>query len=79
MCTGQLNKSWPASENLTLRLNPRIFKGSVLSKAWGSFVVDLFSDTHTLTLSMLILNSQFADVAKEVNDKRAGPYTTMVF
>ena len=31
---------------------------------------DLFSDTHTLFLSILILNSQFVGVAKEVNIKR---------
>ena len=41
----------------------------MLIKAWGSFIVDLFSDTNTLSLSILILTSQCACVAKEINDK----------
>ena len=40
-------------------------------KAWVSFIVDLFSDIHKLSLSMLILNSQCVGVAREVNNKRA--------
>ena len=36
----------------------------LLFKAYGSFIADLFSDTHTVSL-----NSQWVGVAKEVNNK----------
>ena len=39
------------------------------SQARGSFIVDLFSDTHIL--SLIILNLQCVGVDKEVNNKRA--------
>ena len=45
------------------------------NKAQGSFNVTLFSDTHTLNLSLLILNFQFVGVAKEGNIKRAPGFT----
>ena len=45
-----------------------IFSLKSTYKAWGSFIVDLFSDIHTLSLSLLKLNSQFVGGTKEVND-----------
>ena len=39
-------------------------------KGSGSFIVELFSDTHMLSLSILIMNSQGLGIAKEVKDKR---------
>ena len=42
-----------------------------MCKARVSFIVDLSSDTHTLKLSKLILNSQCMDVAKEVTNKKS--------
>ena len=38
-------------------------------KACDTFIADLNSDNHTLSLSLLIFNSQFVVVAKEINNK----------
>ena len=43
----------------------------MVDAAWGSFIVDLFCDTYTMILFILILNSQSVGVAQEVNNKRA--------
>ena len=48
------------------KLSPKI-----RNKALDSLTDDLFSDTHTLSLSTLILNSQCVGVTKDVNNKRA--------
>ena len=54
-------------------------KQGVLYKAWGSFNVTLLSDTHKLTLSLLILNFQRVGFAKTGNIKRVPSLTVKQF
>ena len=41
----------------------------LLRPGWDSLIAVLFSDTNTLSLSLLLLNSQCVGVAKKVNNK----------
>ena len=54
-------------------------KQGVLYKAWGFFNVTLLSDTHKLTLSLLILNFQCVGFAKAGNIQRVPGLTVKQF